>query len=64
MVEDSAVSCVITLPEYVSLLPEGTPVLFYGDTTGAPETERSRAKPESLCYCIYTSGTTGRPRAC
>ena len=63
MVEDSAVSCVITLPEYVSLLPEGTPVLFYGDTTGAPETEPEvRAKPESLCYCIYTSGTTGRPK--
>ena len=65
MVEDSAVSCVITLPDYVSLLPEGTPSSFTG--TQPARRKRNRKPAQSRNRSAIASTPPARraaPRAC
>lgn len=63
MLENAAVSCVITEEEFLPLLPQGISILPYSEAVSASQ-EKPRAEilPQNLCYCIYTSGTTGRPK--
>ena len=63
MLEDAAVSCVITQEEFLPLLPQGVPTLLFSEALKGPqEKPQAAVSPENLCYCIYTSGTTGRPK--
>jgi len=70
MVEDAAVTAVVTSDALAARLPSGaarkvTLAEVEASTDGriAPSAERPDADPSHLAYLIYTSGSTGRPKA-
>ncbi|HEX7238685.1 MAG TPA: amino acid adenylation domain-containing protein, partial [Longimicrobiaceae bacterium] len=61
MLEDAAVSLVLTVPALADRLPAAVERVE-PDAAGSDEAPRSGVGPENLSHVIFTSGSTGRPK--
>nr|WP_281024356.1 non-ribosomal peptide synthetase [Microvirga calopogonii] len=67
IVEDSAVSCILTAPAQAELFDGKIPtVLLDGDAFDTADLQdpgaAARTSPSALAYVMYTSGSTGKPK--
>lgn len=66
MIEDSALTVILTSETYRTILPEFRGRVVSLDalsrTEGAKDNSRNSLSPQNLAYVIYTSGSTGQPK--
>jgi amino acid adenylation domain-containing protein len=65
MVDDAALSCIVTSFRYKRQLSTKVPTLLIDDLGHVPpaaDLATIELKPEDLAYVMYTSGTTGQPK--